>query len=216
MKIAIIAWGSLVWDPRTLQIKEDWDNQGPSLNIELSRVSKDGRLTLVIDFLNGVEIKTYYAQSSRSDLGDAISDLRDKTIKGVGDKSESFAFVTDPFNLAFNLENDNISSSVPCAKCGNAIKARYEKGNEFCVRVGGFKITSKPSDGGKWFYQGINKHSLFVKENENHFIGRSINRDTNEYYEKIFKIITWEIVREVKEPLTSHIGRGSAKQNAKI
>jgi hypothetical protein len=78
MKIAIIAWGSLVWDPRTLQIKGDWNNNGPMLNIEFSRVSKDGRLTLVVDPGNGEEVKTYFAQSKRNDLGDAIADLRDR------------------------------------------------------------------------------------------------------------------------------------------
>ncbi len=78
MKIAIIAWGSLVWDPRTLQIKGDWNNIGPMLNIEFSRVSKDGRLTLVIDPDNGEEVKTYFAESKRTDLGDAIADLRDR------------------------------------------------------------------------------------------------------------------------------------------
>ena len=75
MKIAIIAWGSLVWDPRTLRIKGDWNNNGPLLNIEFSRVSKDGRLTLVIDLNNGEEVKTYFAQSQRNELGDAIDDL---------------------------------------------------------------------------------------------------------------------------------------------
>lgn len=78
MKIAIIAWGSLVWHPRTLRIKDDWNNSGPRLKIEFSRVSKDGRLTLVIDPKNGEEVSTYFAQSIRSDLGDAIADLRDR------------------------------------------------------------------------------------------------------------------------------------------
>ena len=78
MKIAIIAWGSLVYDPRTLKIIGDWNNNGPILNIEFSRVSKDGRLTLVVDLDNGEEVKTYFAQSKRDDLGDAIADLRDR------------------------------------------------------------------------------------------------------------------------------------------
>jgi hypothetical protein len=78
MKIAIIAWGSLVWDPRTLPITSDWNNNGPMLKIEFSRVSKDGRLTLVVDPDNGEEVKTYFAQSKRNDLGDAIADLRDR------------------------------------------------------------------------------------------------------------------------------------------
>jgi len=87
MKIAIIAWGSLVWDPRTLQIKGDWDSSGPELDIEFSRVSKDGRLTLVIDPVNGAAVQTYVAQSKRNYLDDAIADLRDREgtiIKRIG------------------------------------------------------------------------------------------------------------------------------------
>lgn len=87
MKIAIIAWGSLVHDPKTLRIKDEWRNQGPRLQIEFSRVSKDGRLTLVVDDKDGVEVQTYYAQSVQSDLGDAIADLRDRegtTRKRIG------------------------------------------------------------------------------------------------------------------------------------
>ena len=78
MKIAIIAWGSLVWDPRKLRIKGEWKNQGPRLQIEFSRVSKDGRLTLVVDDNDGVEVQTYCAQSVQCELGDAIADLSER------------------------------------------------------------------------------------------------------------------------------------------
>lgn len=78
MRIAIIGWGSIVWKLGDLQVVDDWNNQGPKLNVEFSRVSKDGRLTLVIDPENGVEVGTYFAQSIRSDLGHAIADLRDR------------------------------------------------------------------------------------------------------------------------------------------
>ncbi len=48
-KIGIIGWGSLIWDPRGLPIKCKWHKNGPELPIEFSRISQDGRLTLVID-----------------------------------------------------------------------------------------------------------------------------------------------------------------------
>jgi len=76
-----------VWNPRSLQIKGDWDSSGPELDIEFSRVSKDGRLTLVIDPVNGASVKTYVAQSKRNHLDDAIADLRDREgtiIKRIG------------------------------------------------------------------------------------------------------------------------------------
>ncbi len=76
MKIAIIAWGSLIWDKRELPIIGEWQKGGPVLPIEFSRISSDGRLTLVIDDKNGVPVSTYYAQSGSTDLMQAVEDLR--------------------------------------------------------------------------------------------------------------------------------------------
>jgi hypothetical protein len=78
MKIAILGWGSLVWDPRGLPIKGDWEKSGPILPLEFSRVSKDARLTLVIDLDNGEHVASRYIESSRTKLNDAIADLRDR------------------------------------------------------------------------------------------------------------------------------------------
>ncbi len=78
MKIAILGWGSLVWDSRDLPLQSAWMTGGPTLPLEFSRVSKDGRLTLVIDLVHGAQVPSRYAVSSRKDLGDAIADLRDR------------------------------------------------------------------------------------------------------------------------------------------
>jgi len=48
MQIAVIAWGSLIWCPGSLQIKSRWHADGPTLPIEFARISGDRRLTLVI------------------------------------------------------------------------------------------------------------------------------------------------------------------------
>lgn len=76
MKIAIVGWGSLVWDPRELPRESFWQKPGPALPLEFARVSRDGRLTLVIDPDCGRQCETYYALSPRTDIKDAISDLR--------------------------------------------------------------------------------------------------------------------------------------------
>lgn len=75
MKMAIIGWGSLIWNSGELQLASQWLRNGPILPIEFSRVSGDGRLTLVIDELNGAEVITRYAVSRQSDFGSAIHDL---------------------------------------------------------------------------------------------------------------------------------------------
>lgn len=74
-KIAILGWGSLVWDARGLPRQTGWQRGGPGLKIEFSRISTDRRLTLVIDPRDGELVTTRYCQSARRDLNDALCDL---------------------------------------------------------------------------------------------------------------------------------------------
>ena len=79
MKIGVCAWGSLVWDPRTLRVSACFEPMGPGLSIEFSRISgRDGRrrLTLVIDEDHGALCRTFVASSAFSDLGAAIDNLK--------------------------------------------------------------------------------------------------------------------------------------------
>jgi hypothetical protein len=76
MKIAILGWGSLIWNLKGLPVTGDWVRGGPVLPIEFSRVSSDGRLTLVIDEINGAKVTTRYALSARTNVKDTVEDLR--------------------------------------------------------------------------------------------------------------------------------------------
>lgn len=80
MRIAILGWGSLIWDERKEfdQTHGEWAPDGPSLKLEFSRVSqsRDGALTLVIDERNGDECEVSYALSTRSNIEDAVCDLK--------------------------------------------------------------------------------------------------------------------------------------------
>ena len=82
MKIAILAWGSLISEPRGLPVTGEWQKDGPMLWIEFSRISQRGAhadcLTLVIDERSDEEIRTLYAVSSRTDLPKTIADLQER------------------------------------------------------------------------------------------------------------------------------------------
>jgi hypothetical protein len=88
LRIAILAWGSLVWDGQSLAITADFKPRGPSLPLEFCRVSLDGRLTLVIEDSFGTPCITYSAISAFDDLDAAIENLRLRermpSGKGVG------------------------------------------------------------------------------------------------------------------------------------
>lgn len=76
--IAVLGWGSLIWDKRELAIIGEWEEGGPILPIEFSRISKDGRLTLVIDETNGAPARTRYAHCDAISVNDAIENLRSR------------------------------------------------------------------------------------------------------------------------------------------
>jgi hypothetical protein len=78
MRIAFLAWGSLIWNPGSLHITGAWSTGGPVLPIEFSRISDNGRLTLVIDEKDGVQVPTQYVPSSHDDLELAITDLKER------------------------------------------------------------------------------------------------------------------------------------------
>lgn len=75
MNIAVIGWGSLIWDPRNLDIEPEWHADGPKLPIEFARVSKRDRLTLVL--VDGAPLQTtLWARSRKTTLADAVKDLQ--------------------------------------------------------------------------------------------------------------------------------------------
>ncbi len=88
MRVAVLGWGSLIWDRRELAIAGDFMQCGPYLPIEFCRVSGDGRLTLAIDETFGASCATYSAVSAAGDLDAAIENLRLREgmpgAKGVG------------------------------------------------------------------------------------------------------------------------------------
>ena len=79
-RIAILGWGSLLWDERPdFDVTHaEWQLDGPILPLEFSRVSKSrgDALTLVIDTNNGTDCRIAYAMSKRRCPVDTITDLR--------------------------------------------------------------------------------------------------------------------------------------------
>lgn len=84
MRIAVIAWGSLIWCPGSLRIKTRWRPNGPALPIEFARISRDERLTLVIH-PDSPEVRSYWAVSEFGTLRDARENLRTREATALKD-----------------------------------------------------------------------------------------------------------------------------------
>ncbi len=74
MRIAIIGWGSLIWDIRKLPPGETWRRGGPTLPIGWC---KGPRPKLVVDITHGRDAPTHYVLSHRTKIVDAVADLCD-------------------------------------------------------------------------------------------------------------------------------------------
>ncbi len=104
MKIAVIGWGSLIWCPGELRISSRWHKDGPLLPIEFTRVSTDGRLTLVIT--PGVKkIQTLWALSEFGNFNDVRGNLqkREETIA----ENINFAFLNQNYSDLIQLDIKN-------------------------------------------------------------------------------------------------------------
>lgn len=73
-RIAVIGWGSLIWEPKELDVEPTWHTDGPMLPVEFARVSSRNRLTLVLR--DNVPLQpTLWALSHKNTLLEAIKDL---------------------------------------------------------------------------------------------------------------------------------------------
>ncbi len=77
MRIAIIAWGSPVWEPGLLELDGGWSPDGPELPLELSRLSGGNRLTLALT-PGSKPVPAFWAVSAHDDLEKAAKNLRER------------------------------------------------------------------------------------------------------------------------------------------
>ena len=74
LKIAFLGWGSLVWNPKNLEINGKWEKDGPFLPIEFARVSNGERLTLVL-YSGAAQVPALWAMANSNKLKDAVRNL---------------------------------------------------------------------------------------------------------------------------------------------
>ena len=106
MKIAILGWGSLIWQPKELAYNKTfgWQKDGPILPIEFARISKDGRLTLVITE-NGTKVPVLNTLSKYHNLEEAVLNLAVREGSGRNNIG-SYDKNKDTFSSKFRFEDE--------------------------------------------------------------------------------------------------------------
>jgi len=115
MIIYYIAWGSLLWNFKSLRIETEWTKSNIKFPLNFSRISDSGqgRLTLVID-KTGEMNNVYYARTAFTNLNTAIEKLktREKT------SNKNIGFINIPSNTFRTslLDDKKIQELVSFAK----------------------------------------------------------------------------------------------------
>ena len=101
MNIAVICWGSMLWDKGSLKTSGDWKKDGPELPLEFCRISSPGkskeRLTLVLSE-TGTKCVTFWDLMVATDLKSARNNLRDRE-GAVTDDIQTFIRNQNPLSL---------------------------------------------------------------------------------------------------------------------
>ena len=81
-RIACLGWGSLIWNPCCLPVSGHWCNDGPMIEVEFARKSRDGRVTLVL-CKTDQPVQSLWCLLNVQDLNEAICRLacREQTEK---------------------------------------------------------------------------------------------------------------------------------------
>lgn len=119
-KIAIIGWGSLIWDLDVLAQQTDlnWQmNAGPRLTMEFTRISPKRKfgLAVCLDDVSGVECPTHIIASMRDDIADAVRDL------AIRER-------TDPQNIGAVCRNTGLAKS-----CSDQVARAVD---DWCISAG--------------------------------------------------------------------------------
>ena len=188
MKIAILGWGSLIWLPKDLKFDTNsgWKENGPVLPIEFARISKDGRLTLVIT-PNGTDVPTLYAVSSFDSLDLAVLNLAVR--EGSGRKSIGYYDKTkDEFSpIDFSLK-ENIKKWIQTTDFDGVIwtnlSENWEIRNEEKVVI----KTIDPNDRIEYLQNLKGPESALAEE----YIRNTPKQIATKYRNQIIKTLGWE------------------------
>ena len=185
MKIAILGWGSLIWLPKDLKFDENigWKENGSVLPIEFARISKDGRLTLVIT-PNGTEVPTLYSVSSFDSLDLAVLNLAVR--EGSGRKSIGYYDKTkDEFSPIDFLFKENIKNWIQTSDFDAVIWTNLPEK----LNLENMTKTEKDPDGRINYLQNLKGSESALAEE---YIRNTPKQIATKYRTQIIKTLGWE------------------------
>lgn len=100
---------------------------------------------------------------------------------------------------------------APCGACGSPLKEVLIDVEDNLTLYEQIRSKAKGAGGGKPFLETIDGDDLHRKTGKWNKLTRVIDRRNDRYYELVRDPGSGEVIRECEEPLSHHVGRGSAR-----
>ncbi len=100
----------------------------------------------------------------------------------------------------------------PCPKCGSLNRIYEEHLKEQVIPREGTGIKARHANSRKPFWESYHGPERSIKTGGMVLKERVIDRENNNYIEKVQSYETGEMLHNCEEPLTEHIGHGDAKK----
>jgi hypothetical protein len=100
----------------------------------------------------------------------------------------------------------------PCPKCGSTSRVFVEQLSISAKAYVGLRAKHNRGPG-KAIWESVNCPDVFRKTGELMRLERIIDRENNVYREVVTNVETGEVVYNCEEPLSDHLGHGSAKHS---
>lgn len=164
----ILGWGSLIWEPKKLDYNKSlgWIYDGPTLPIEFARISKDGRLTLVITEKGSLNKTFYTLANSNLSFEETFENLRIREGKCYKKDIGFYKAETDEFHSNDFKYKEEIRNWAKEKKIKNII------------------WTDLPE---KWSYQNENDETVNVNPNEIIEYQKNLTSEKKELAEKYIR-----------------------------
>jgi hypothetical protein len=104
-----------------------------------------------------------------------------------------------------------VNERKPCPECGSLARLHKVEIHEELRVEGHLGMRLRHPGKGKWMVQQHEGDSFFHKTGVWHRISRLLDRVNDLYTERVIDE-NGEVIRDIDEPLSKHVGRGSAKR----
>lgn len=107
---------------------------------------------------------------------------------------------------------DTPENRIPCLRCGATARTIYESMIISVIYRDGIGLKGKRPGQKKAFVEDLSEPSFSSSKQKHVHRQRLIDRDNDQYSEKVTDYETGEVLHECSEPLSSHKGHGSARK----